>query len=167
MNANPVKKNTQSIPTLNISGAVRQRFLINGDPNKVLEINTTDLGVIERIRKYFPKLQELEQKFSEIKIEQVESEDEDTIDFEKMKEFSDKLSECDKDMRKYLDLIFDANVSEVCDCGGTMYDPVNGQLRYASIISDISGVYGEDFTKELNKMNKKRETNTSKYTKKK
>lgn len=168
MNKTQTKTNSAQEPqVLNIRGASRQRFLINGDPNKVLELNITDLGVIERIHLYYPKLKEIELKVNQIKADNILTEDGTDFDEEGTQKFVNSLNECDSEMRKYMDLIFDAEVSNVCDCGGTMYDPMDGQLRYECIIADLSEAYGDAFKQEFNKMSAKRESHTSKYTKKK
>ena len=156
-----------------VKGAARKKFLINGDPEKVLELNTTDLGILERVELYLPKLQEIESEVSKIKtiantlVTKNKDTEEPELNFESVTEFNQKLNDCDKQMRKYINLIFDAKVSEVCDCGGTMYDPVDGQMRYASIISDLSAAYDNDLTAEIKKMNNRRNARTAKYTKKK
>ena len=42
----------------------KQRFRINGDNNRILELNTSDMGIITRLSELYPKLQELADKAS-------------------------------------------------------------------------------------------------------
>ena len=102
----------------------KQRFRINGDNNRILELNTSDMGIITRLSELYPKLQELADKASLIG------------------------AEIDAGMRDYIDKLFDANVSEICAPYGTMYDIVDGQFRYDNIIDSITKLYEANIEKE-------------------
>lgn len=167
MNANLNKKtNTVDEPLIiNIEGAKRRKCLINGDPNKVLYLNVTDMGILQRLQSHYPKLQELSDKVDKM-FNQISNMSEDMVT-ESDLEATKALDECDKEMRECLDYIFDSNVSEVCDDGGTMYDFLpNGQQRYENIVACLIGAFG-DVAEEFAKMQAKRESHTNKYTKKK
>ena len=168
MNANPIKKNTDEPLVINIEGAKRRKCLINGDPNKVLYLNLTDLGIFERLQKCYPELEKLSDRVDQLQ-KDLGTLDENDVISEHNKKVANELRECDAEMRKLIDTIFDANVSEVCDEGGTMYDvlPQSGQQRYDNIVSCLIQAFGADLDTAYNSMQKKRDTHTNKYTKKK
>lgn len=126
----------------------KQRFRINGDNNRILELNTSDMGIITRLSELYPKLQELADKASLIGADEEDASD----DPEKFKGQIDKmgaqLKEIDAGMRDYIDKLFDANVSEICAPYGTMYDIVDGQFRYDNIIDSITKLYEANIEKE-------------------
>lgn len=137
----------------------KKKFTINGDPNRVLELDVNDLNIITRIKDQYPVLEKLADKVASISL------NEDASDLEIVNEASDKLKEVDEEMRKSIDTIFDSNVSEVCVPSGSMYDPINGKFRYEHIIDTLIKLYDENLTSEVKKIQKRVSKHTSKYTK--
>lgn len=150
---------------LKVRGASRKRFAIDGDPNNVIELNTSDIGILDRIHTYLPKLEEIEKRAMEIKADNLISDD--GFNTENTQKFLDELNDCNTKMQEYIDAIFNATVAKACSAGGTMYDPVEGEPRYMVIIADLSAVYQNDLAAEVQKINKRRQAHTKKYTKKK
>ncbi|GEM_PF-5354144 len=139
----------------------RKKFRINGDYDRVLELNISDLNIFSRFTESYPKLQQLLQDAQD-KVQKINTEDDD----ESLKQLADVLKEIDADMRKQIDYIFNSNVSEVCAPDGTMYDPVNGSFRFEHIIDVVAKLYTNGLDKELSALKKKTSKHTSKYTKK-
>ena len=137
----------------------KQRFRIDNDSSRILELDTSDLSVLTRLQEYYPKLKELEKEVISLS-KDLGSEDEDAIT-----KMGKGLAKVDKKMRDYIDVIFDANVSATCAPSGSMYDPINGQLRYEHIISLISSLYEETLSKETKKLQERISKHTQKYTK--
>lgn len=154
------------VVNIDLSSVRKKRFSINGDPNKILELNTSDLNIITRLNEAYPKLTKLAEKASK-KLSEVETTSEEESIFEdgSAEKLSNALKEIDSDMREAVDFIFDANVSEVCADDGSMYDPFNGQFRYEHIIDVLSGLYEQNLTKEMKKMTARVKKHTSKYIK--
>ena len=151
------KKKVTNVPSdvvdINIEGATRQRFRINGDDTAIIELNLSDLGIIERLE---TGLKAIEQQMS--KIASFSDEDEN---------LSEKLKEADKAMREQVDYIFDYPVSAVCARYGTMYDPKDGKFRYETIINGLLNLYSENINAEASKIENRIQKHTGKYTKKK
>jgi hypothetical protein len=92
--------------------------------------------------------------------------DSDEMSKNKEKEISEQLDKIDMEMRKELDYIFDAPVSEVCGYGGSMYDPFDGMFRFEHIMDAITKLYETNLNNEFNSMRRRINAKTSKYTKK-
>ncbi len=137
----------------------RKKFRINGDNNRILELNTSDVNIVSRLNKGYTELLSLAEAVKELDLE-----DEGTTE-EQMEKMSEQLSEIDKKMREQLDYIFDTNVSEVCAGNASMYDPLNGKFRWEHIIESIGNLYGEAFKREFANMTKRVQKHTGKYTK--
>ena len=151
------------IQDLNLSAIKKKRFRINGDSNKILELNTSDLSITSRLSKSYERLtkymDEVGKILSDIPDEgAVPDEVEDTI--------NEQLTLVDDKMRKEIDFIFDAPVSEVCADGGSMYDPFDGMFRFEHIIDALTKLYENNLNSEFSKMKKRVSAKTSKYTKK-
>ena len=121
--------NNNNIIDISINGIQRKRYRINGDDNKILELNPTDFNITVRMNEAYPKLLECESKISELPdITKDKEEEQDTV--ENMGKFTEKLSELNSQMCELIDFIFDSNVSELC-CDGASFASC-GQRRAAA-----------------------------------
>lgn len=139
-----------NIIDINIDAIKKTRFRINGDNKAIIELNLSDMSIIDRLEKGLGQLQKYMQE-----ITAVDTEDENFT--AKLKEINDKMCES-------LDYIFDYPVSTVCSKGGTMYDLYNGMFRYEHIIDGLSKLYTNNLNEEFKKLRKRVEKHTEKYT---
>lgn len=154
-------KKKDNLIDINIGGIEKKRFRINGDDNKILELNTSDLNIASRFSEAYPALIECEKQVTELR----ESANEDTDELGSISMFSEKLKGIDTKMKKLMDFIFDSNVSEICAGNGSMYDPLDGYMRYEVIIDRLSDLYTDNLGKEMKKVQNRMKTHTAKYTK--
>lgn len=152
------KANNNNVTNLNFSSIAKKRFTIDGDSNRVLELNTSDLGMVTRLTELYPKLDELEKEVANITSDSADTDD--TVN-----EFGKALKDIDLKMRSIIDEIFDSNVCEVCSPHGNMFDPIDGKFRYEHIVDTLSPLYTNTITKEFDKVSKSMSAHTSKYTK--
>lgn len=149
-----------NIIDINISGLQRKRYRINGDDSKILELNPTDFNIVVRMNEAYPKLVECETRISELTDT---TEKQDTV--ENLGTFADKLSELNSKMCELIDYIFDSNVSELCCDGGSMYDLIDGYMRYEVIIDNLVKLYENNLNAETKKIQRRVKKHTAKYTK--
>ena len=144
------------LQNIDLSVFRKKRFTIDDDENRILELDTSDLNVIKRLKEFYPKLKALEEKTQ------------NAPDFRdgELGDIAEFLDDIDHEMRVAVDTIFDSNVCEVCVPNGSMYDPINGRLRYEILIDILSKLYDENLTAEIKKINKRIEKHTAKYVKK-
>lgn len=156
--------NNNNIIDISINGIQRKRYRINGDDNKILELNPTDFNITVRMNEAYPKLLECESKISELSdITKDKEEEQDTV--ESMSKFTEKLSELNSEMCELIDFIFDSNVSELCCDGGSMYDLIDGYMRYEVIIDNLVKLYENNLNAETKKIQRRVKKHTAKYTK--
>lgn len=144
------EKPTDNIRDINLDVAERQRFRINGNPDAIIELNLSDMGIVDRMEK---GVEMLNKKMGEIA--RTSSEDEN---------LSEKLKQIDQDMRDVIDNIFDYPVSAVCAKYGTMYDPKDGKFRWESILDGLTKLYTNNLNEEYKRLNARLKKHTSKYT---
>lgn len=152
--------NEQEVIDLDLSPIKRKKIRINGDNNRVLNINTTDIGIASRLQEFYPKLEELQSKFSNI---EAKYDEDGVITDESFNAMGVAIKEIDDQMRECIDKIFDANVSEVCAPDGNMFDPINGSYRFEYIIDALSNLYSEEIAKNLEKRKETVHKHTAKY----
>lgn len=145
--------NEADIVDVDLSEIRKKRFRINGDNNKILELNVSDLNIVSRIQEAYPKLDAIQAKV--LKYAENKSDDPEK-DAKMLKEFDD-------DMRELIDYIFNANVSEICADDGSMYDPMGGMFRYEYIMDKITALYETNLNNEFKRM----KARVNKYAKKK
>lgn len=134
---------------ISIDSAKRTRFRINGDNSAIIELNLSDLGIMDRMEKGLKELQDEMSRIAEI------PGDADNI--------SELMRQADERMRKCVDYIFDYPVSAACCKYGTMYDPKDGKFRYESIIDGLTKLYADNINAEYNKVKGRLAKHTEKY----
>lgn len=155
---------TNDIQDIDLSPIKKKRFRINGDSSKILELNTSDLSIVTRMSSAYDRLVKHMEEVG--KILSALPEDNEELTDGKDKEILAQLDNIDAEMKKELDYIFDAPVSEVCGDGGSMYDPFDGMFRYEHIIDALTKLYENNLNSEFTAMRRRVNTKTSKYTKK-
>ena len=145
---------------INLSATNKKRIRVDGDDNRILELNTSDMNILSRLRDGYPKLTALTSKMATIgEIEESEDIQKNIINT------ANFIDEVDKEMRDILDFIFDSNVSELCAPSGSMYDMFNGQYRFEIIIETLLKLYEDNINAEYKKMTKRVQKHTDKYVK--
>ena len=147
---------------IDLSATAKRKFRINGDNKRLVELNPSDMTIINRIDTAEKKLKACADSLKELAELPTETDDD-------IKALGAKFSKVDDEMRKLVDYIFQSNVSEVCipKGQGSMYDPFNGKFRYEHIIEALLNFYQGNIQNEYKKMRATVATKTSKYTKKK
>lgn len=154
----------EDVQIIDLSAIKKKRFAINGDKDKIIELNTSDLGISNRLSIAYDKLTKYMDEVGEA-LKNVPDEGE-ALSEEQEKVIEEQLSNIDTKMREEVDYIFDAPISDLCCDGGSMYDPFEGQFRFEHIIDALTKLYENNLNNEFNKMKRRVAQKTSKYTKK-
>lgn len=156
--------NTSTVQRVDLSVLRKQRFLIDlGDSvERILELNTSDMGVIERLSGGYEKLHKLDSMLEEL--QKFNGISESDVDESAIEELGRKTKEIDTGMREIIDTIFESNVSEICCPFGSMYDPIQGKLRYEHIIETLLNLYTSNISDEMKKVTARMNKHTAKYT---
>lgn len=156
-----INNNNEAVTDIDLSVTAKKRFRINGDNNRILELNVSDMSVITRLRDIEPKLEKLALSVQDF--EAIGDEDENSIG-----KMADKFEEVDNEMRKLMDDIFQSNVSEVCapKSEGSMYDPFNGKFRFEWVLEALIDLHASNIQEQFKRMSTQVNKHTAKYTKK-
>ena len=136
---------------IDLSAIRKKRFTINGSADKVLELNTSDFGVITR-------LEESEAKLTELTAKVAGFDEKDGVSL------GTKIKEVDQELRKIIDYIFDSNVCEVCVPNGTLIDPIDGKFRWEYVVEILTNLYDSSLNAETKKVTERIKSHTDKYT---
>ncbi len=158
---NQVEAPAQDVIDISIPEIKKKSFRINGNPEFLL-LNTSDMGIIQRLESTYEKLDKLAEEASAELSDSVK--DGEKSEFDEIVAASKSLQKIDKKMRELVDEIFDAPVSRICVPSGTMFDPLNGQFRFEYIINRISELYEQNLASEFSKVSARMKKHTHKYT---
>ena len=101
--------NHQNITDIDLSVLERKKFRINGDDNRILALNTSDLNILSRLRNAYPKLMELTNDAVEKWPKNIEGLEETELSPEnkELNDVIDILADIDSKMRQLIDYIFE------------------------------------------------------------
>ena len=148
---------------LDLSVTKKKKFRFDHDDTRIIELNTSDMGIIGRISEAYPKLTALQDKASKM-MEGLH--DDDAYLEDDLKLIGARLSEVDNEMRQIIDEIFNADVSAKAAPDGSMYDPFDGTYRFEHIITLLMSQYEKNLQDEYAKIERQVKSHTDKYTKK-
>lgn len=147
---------TANIIDIDLSVTRKKRFRIDGDDNRIIEINTSDMTILNRLDEADKRLRELAE-YANFEL---------TGDDDKDKDVVKELLSTDKQMREIIDYLFDSPVADICAPDGSMYDPFEGKYRFEHIMETLFTQYENNISEEIKKMRKNVKKHTDKYTKK-
>lgn len=157
MSANKSKIEEEFID-IDLSVTKKKKIRINGDNTKIIELNTSDLNIIDRLNKQYPVLQECMEEMKALSSQDTETD-------EGLSKLAEEFARINKKLCDGVDAIFDSAVSEVCCDGGSMYDPFNGSFRYEHIIDTLTQLYEDNINAEYKKMKSRVEKKANNYKK--
>lgn len=149
---------------IDLSVTQKKKFRIDNDDNRIVELNTSDVGIVSRISRILPELEKLQKEAVDCMASMPDVNEDTPIS--DVQDFGAKLDELDKKMRQLVDEIFDADVCSKAAPSGSMYDPFNGSCRYEHILNVFIAQYEDNLTAEYDKITKQIKKHTDKYTKK-
>lgn len=150
---------------LDLSITQKKKFRFGKDDTRIVEVNTSDMNLMQRVNTAYPKLQDLQTKASKL-TEGLDVEDSETESgaLGNLATMAERLSAVDSEMRELLDYMFNAPVSAAAAPDGSMYDPFGGSFRYEHIIAVMMSQYEKNLQSEFSKMEKQLKKHTDKYT---
>ena len=125
-----------NIVDIDLSITRKKRFRIDGDDNRIIELNTSDMTILNRLDEADKQLRELADKATFGMSETGDADDNADV-------VKDLLA-TDKQMRDIIDYLFDAPVSDICAPDGSMYDPFNGRYRFEHIMETLFALYEQN-----------------------
>ena len=144
-----------NIIDIDLSVTRKKRFRIDGDDSRIIELNTSDMTILNRLDESERRLKAL-----------AESANVDlTGDDETDGAVVTRLLATDKEMRDIIDYLFDSPIADICAPDGSMYDPFNGKYRFEHILETLFTLYEQNISDEIKKMRKNVRKHTDKYTK--
>ena len=147
---------------INLDISEKSRYTINGNPDKYIELNPNDVGIIARMGTIIPTLNGLVDKYENLMT--TSGDEENATAEESIIKFSKNFIEIDSQMREAINTLFDYDVCSVCISGGSTLDIKNGAFVFSIVINTLIQMYEDTITAEMQKMVDKIKKHTDKYT---
>lgn len=159
-----VSKPTDDVIDVEINAIKKQRFRFNS--GKIVELNVRDLTISYRLKEVYDNLNTMMEQVGE-KLSSIPEDDltGDIVESGVVDKVIDSLKEIDGAMRKEIDKLFDAPISEAVYPHGSMYDPIGGVFAYEHILDKVSQLYENELHNEFSKLKQRVANRTAKYTK--
>lgn len=160
----------KKIENINLGISTRQKFTIDGDRDRVIYLDTHDLGLVNRLSESVKQMDELQEEWEKLDaLNDVDSENINDVDDDSLRksitDFSEQFKSIETKMRGIIEYIFDC--PGLCDTvlgNSSVFSPVNGNYKFEQIIDVLSGLYEDSIEREAKKINKRTvEKKTSKY----
>lgn len=150
------KKKINGVTDIQLNVDNRKQFRINGDDTRIIELDISDIGILNRLRESYPRLQELS-------IKGFETDDGDNENV-KLGEFMDSLNAINDEMMGIMDYIFDSKVAKICADGKPLYNMVGGRFIFEIILDTLFSLYSDNIRTEFGQMSQRMKAHTDKYT---
>ena len=156
--------NSKKINTENLSGNIdlgfsinKKRFSVNGDTNKIIEFNPSDLGMPSRLAKALPKFNDLDEKWKKLNLNKDNLDDSDTdSQIKNLNDFSKQFDEIEQEIRDIIDYVFDGDVADKLLGNSSAFTLEDGFFRYERIITGMVKCYEQNIQDEAPKFNKRK-----------
>ena len=160
------------VVNLDLSATKGTTIQVDGNPDAKFTLNLSDFGIYDRLTQGLGQLYdvftELKEKMGSLaETEEPESENDEEMSAETGAKFIETMKEADMQMRRIVDYIFSAPVSDVCAPDGYMFDLFEGQLRFEYIINAITKLYENNINAEFYKVKSRINEKLPKYVRKK
>ena len=140
----------------------KKQFTVDGDPERIISIDTGDTGILSRwggLSKWF---EEMDAKISTFG----EGANPENMDAEQIENLSEQFSDIDEEMREKLNYLFAAVVcTPIVGEHGSLIRVVDGSPLFMVIIETLVPLYEADIRVESEKSKKRMEKHTKKYVK--
>lgn len=127
---------------------VKQRFRIDRDNNKIIELDVTDISVVTRLESKIPELSGL--------ADELDAATEDNL--------SEFVAAMETKVRGIIDYIFDSNVADVICGNASIMAIIDGKFRFEYILETLLGLYGNNISKEADKVKAAHNKYVDKYS---
>ena len=169
-----------------ISLSNKKSFRLDGDNNRIIYLDTSDMNLLVRLEETYPEIRKLaveaverlastavskdipedEESGADSDVEAEVPEDDTEPKTPRLSKLSMTLKDIDAIMREKLNYIFASDIADTCEPTGNMYDLVGGEFRFEHIIEVLTKLYANNITAEYKKMQERVKKHTAKYTKK-
>lgn len=161
-----------TMQNINLNLSTKKKFTIDGDPNRVIELDISDINIINRATTAFKNIENLKNDWE--KLPTLEELDSDNVDTEilhntvdKIDEFSDEFSAIENQLKNEIDFMFDSPISNTIFGTSSPFSIVNDKFKFEHTIDVLMSLYEEQLQGDLKKLNKSKVVNkTRRYIKK-
>lgn len=157
---------------INLNITTRKKFTIDNDKSRVIELDTHDLALVNRLSESVKRMDALKEDWEKLEklaniSDDVEISDEDVDDalLKGVTDFSEQFALVETKMRDIVDYVFDCpGLCQTVVGNASVFSPVNGAYKFEQIIDVLTELYEDSIEKEAKKINKQKvDAKTSKY----
>ena len=145
-----------------ISLSTKKSFRIDGDNNRIIWLDVSDMNIMSRINDVYPDIRRLAIEAQD-RLQGVEITDREDAN-SPLQDVADVLKDINGKMKEKLNYIFASDIADICEPTGNMYDVVGGEFRFEHIIDVLTTLYANNIKAEYRKLSDRLKKHTAKYT---
>lgn len=145
----------------------KQTIQLNGNPEKVIELDLGDSNIITRLSEGVDKVEKLVQERQNLHELLANGNDSTESNAKYYQDLAGKFRELENNMRGIINEIFDFDVCTPFLGTSSVFSIKNGEFAYERIINSLMGLYEDSIQKENNKLKERLSKHTDKYLGKK
>lgn len=145
----------------------RKQFTIDNDESRIVEIDTTDTGIIERWQDTHTFFENVQTEIAKLGEELGSAKESvEAGEHELFNNATAHMKQISADVRKQINYLFDADVcTPFVGANGSMIRVVNGEPIFTTIINALLPLYEKDIAAEMQKTQKRIGKHVNKYAK--
>lgn len=145
----------------------KQTIQLNGNPEKVIELDLGDSNIITRLSEGTDKIENLVNERQNLHELLANGNDSDESNTGYYKNLASKFKELENSMREIINEIFEYDVCTPFLGTSSVFSIKNGEFAFEKIINSLMGLYSDSIRKESNNLKQRLAKHTDKYLNKK
>ena len=145
----------------------KQTIQLNGNPEKVIELDLGDSNIITRLSEGADKIENLVKERQNLHELLANGNDSDESNISYYKNLASKFKELENSMREIINEIFEYDVCTPFLGTSSVFSIKNGEFAFEKIINSLMELYEDSIRKESNNLKQRLAKHTDKYLGKK
>lgn len=145
----------------------KQTIQLNGNPEKVIELDLGDSNIITRLSEGADKIENLVKERQNLHELLANGNDSTESNAKYYQDLAVKFKELENNMREIINEIFEYDVCTPFLGTSSVFSIKNGEFAFEKIINSLMGLYEDSIRKESNNLKQRLSKHTDKYLKNK
>ena len=158
----------ETMQNINLNLSTKKKFTLDGDPDRVIELDISDINIIDRATIAFRNIEKLQADWEALPVPgDIEGEDDNLAErFSEIEDFSEKFSEIENKLKQEINFMFDSDISDTIFGTSSPFSIINGKFKFQHTVDVLMSLYENQIQSDIKKINRPKVVNkTQRYIK--
>ena len=161
----------ETIQNINLNLSTKKKFTLDGDPNRVIELDISDINIIDRATTAFRNIEKLQADWESLPIPKNPNNEDDgeTLNdtVSTIEDFNTQFAEIENKLKQELNYMFDSDIAGTIFEANSPFSMVNGKFKFQQVVDVLMSLYENQIQSDVKKLNRQKVVNkTQRYIKK-